>query len=84
MKGDKIRSGYANPPFSHLTHAVSGAQNKAELLRTPCILGGPQRRGTKSEVARPPFPEPGFPRAQKRAELLRNPCSLRGPQQWEA
>ena len=27
-----------------------GAQKRAEMLRHPCILAGPQQRGTKSEV----------------------------------
>ena len=35
--GSKIRSGY-------LTLAFSGAQKRAEILRHPCILGGPQRQ----------------------------------------
>ena len=29
-----------------------GAQKRAEMLRHPCILTGPQQRGTKSEVTR--------------------------------
>ena len=37
-KGEKIRSGY-------FTHASSRAPKRAELLRTPYILGGPQQRG---------------------------------------
>ena len=36
-RGDKIRRGY-------LTHAFSGAQKRVELLRNPCILGGPWRQ----------------------------------------
>ena len=36
-KGDKIRIGYLTPTFL-------GAQKRAELLRNPCILGGPQRQ----------------------------------------
>ena len=43
-KGDEIRMG-------HLTPAFLGAQKWAELLCDPCILGGPQQRGTKSQVA---------------------------------
>ena len=34
-RGEKIRSGYLKPAFS-------AAQRRAELLRNPCILGGPQ------------------------------------------
>ena len=37
-KGEKIRSDY-------ITLALSGAQKWAELLRHPCVLGGPQKRG---------------------------------------
>ena len=36
-KGDKIRRGYLTPTFS-------GAQERAEVLCHPCILGGPQRQ----------------------------------------
>ena len=36
-KGDKIRSGYLTPAFSR-------AQKRAEVLRHPCILRGPQRQ----------------------------------------
>ena len=38
--GSKIRSGYLTPAFS-------GAQKRVEMLRHPCILRGPQQRGTK-------------------------------------
>ena len=52
--GSKIRKGC-------LTLAFSGAQRRAEMLRHPCILGGPQRqaRGAKSERAAPPLPSRG-------------------------
>ena len=43
-KGDKIRNGYPTPPFS-------GAQQRAELQQKLCVLGGPQQRGEKSQVA---------------------------------
>ena len=36
-KGDKIKRGY-------ITFAFLGAQDWAELLRHPCVLGGPKRR----------------------------------------
>ena len=53
-RGDKIRSG-------HLTRAFSRAQNRAELLRNPCILGGPRRqaRGKIQVFATSPVPSPG-------------------------
>ena len=35
MRGEKIRSGYLTPTFLE-------PQKRAELLRNPCILGGPQ------------------------------------------
>ena len=37
-RAEEIRSGY-------LTHTFSGAEKRAELLRNPCILGGPERHG---------------------------------------
>ena len=36
-RGEKIKSG-------GLTLAFSGAQKRVEVLRNPCILGGPQRQ----------------------------------------
>ena len=51
-KGSKIRIGY-------LSHAFSGAQKWAEVLRHPCILRGPQQRGAKSELAASAMPSPG-------------------------
>ena len=36
-RGEKIRSGC-------LTPAVLGAQKRAEVLRNPCIIGGPQHQ----------------------------------------
>ena len=48
--GEKFRSGCLTPAFS-------GAQKRAELLRNPSILGGPQRQaGRKSEVVASPLP----------------------------
>ena len=46
-KGNKIRSGCLTPTFS-------GAQNRAEKLRHPCVLGGPLQRGGKQK-----WPAPG-------------------------
>ena len=37
------------------TPAFSGGHKWVELLRNLCILGGPQKRGTKSEVATSPL-----------------------------
>ena len=48
----KIRSGY-------VTRAFSGAQKRAEMLHHPCILGGPQQRAAKSEMAASPLPSRG-------------------------
>ena len=53
-KGNKIRSG-----------CLSGAQKRAEMLHHPCILGDPQHRGTKSEVAASPLPSRGPKRGRK-------------------
>ena len=52
--GNKSRSGCLTPAFS-------GARKKEEMLRHPCIRGGPQHqaRGTKSEVAASPLPSRG-------------------------
>ena len=46
FSGIKIRSGCLTPAFS-------GAQERAEMLRHPCILGGPRRQASvsKSDVA---------------------------------
>ena len=38
IKRDKIKSGYLNPAFS-------GAHMRVEVLRSPCVLGGPHKRG---------------------------------------
>ena len=48
-KGNKIRSGCLTPAFP-------GAQKRAEMLWHPCIFGGPQKRGTKLELAASPLP----------------------------
>ena len=45
------------------------------MLRNPCVLGGPQKGGTKSELA-----TPALSGAQKRAQVLRNLRILGGPQ----
>ena len=69
-QGKKIRIGCLSPPFS-------GARKWAEVLRNPCILGGPQRqaRGENQKW----LSTPAFSEAQKRAGVLRNPCILGGP-----
>ena len=48
-RGDKIRSGYITPAFS-------GVHTWAELLRNPCVLEGPQKRGSKSKCTTSPLP----------------------------
>ena len=55
-----------------------GGTKEAEMLRHPCILGGPQRkaRGAKSEVAT----SLAFSGAQKRVQMLHHPYILGGPQ----
>ena len=64
--GDKITIGYLTPAFS-------GTQKRAELLQSPCVLGGPRKRGQNHNW----LPHP--PGAHKRVEMLRNPCVLGGP-----
>ena len=58
--GNKIRIGY-------LTLAISRAQKRAEMLRRPRILGGPQRQaqGAKSEGAAASLPSWGPKRGRK-------------------
>ena len=53
------------------------AQKRAEMLRHPCILGGPQTKGDKIRIG---CLAPAFSGAQKRAEMLRHPCVFGGPQ----
>ena len=48
-KVNKIRDG-------GVTLAFSGTQKRAEMLRHPCIVGDPKKRGTKSEGAASPVP----------------------------
>ena len=69
--GSKIRSGYLTPAFL-------GAQKRAEMVRHPCILRGPQReeQGAKSEVATSPLPSWGPKRGRKR---YATPASLGFP-----
>ena len=58
--GSKIRSGC-------ITTTFSGAQKRAEMLRHPCILGGPHRqaRGAKSTVTASPLLSRGPKRGRK-------------------
>ena len=65
-KENKIRSGC-------LTHAFSGAQKRAEMVRDPCILGDPQRQmqKAKSEVV----PNKG----EQNQKWLPHPCLLGCP-----
>ena len=57
-KGRKTRIGY-------LPTAFLGPQKRAEMLRHPCVIGSPQRRGTKSQVAASPLPSRGPKRGRK-------------------
>ena len=87
-KGGKIRIGC-------LSHAFSGAQKWAEVLRHSCILGGPQQRGAKSEFAASTMPSRG-PKSRRKCYVtiaflgvpnkgeqnqnwLPQPCLLGGP-----
>ena len=65
------------------TPAFSKAQKWAELLRNPCILGGPN--ATRGEKIRSGYLGLAFSEVPKGAELLRNPCILGGPnaKRWE-
>ena len=47
IKGERIKSGFLTPAFS-------GAHMRAEVLRNPCILGGPHQRikGDKNGLRR--------------------------------
>ena len=87
-KGNKIRIGC-------LCHAFSGAEKWAEVLPHPCILGGRQKSGTKSELAASATPSQGPKRGRKcyvtpafwgvpnkgeqKQNWLPRPCLLRGP-----
>ena len=70
-RGEKIRVGYRTPAFS-------GAKRRAEVLRNPCILGGPkpQARGYNENC----YLTLTFSGAHNRAEVLHNPCILGGRQ----
>ena len=45
--------------MGYITPAFSGAQERAEWLRNPCILGGPPEKGTKTELATSPLDSRG-------------------------
>ena len=65
--GDKTKSGYITPAFSR-------AQKWAELLRKPCVLGGPGVPGIGDKI------RSGYiTLAHKLAELLREPYILGDP-----
>ena len=51
-KGEQIQNWLPQP-------CLLGAQKWAEVLLHPCILGGPQQRGTKSELAASTMPPRG-------------------------
>ena len=85
-----------NKRIGCLTPAFSGAQKRAEVLCHHCILGEPEQRGTKSEVAASPLPSRGPKRGQncyvtpafsgnpnkgeQNQKWVRHPCLLGGPQ----
>ena len=52
---------YCKVSRNKISPAFSGAQKRVEMLRHPCILGGPQRQahGAKSEMAASPLPSRG-------------------------
>ena len=54
----KIRSGYLSP-------ACSGAQKRAKMLGHPCVLGSPQTKRIKSEMAASRLPPRGAKRGRK-------------------
>ena len=68
-RGEKIRCGYLNGAFP-------GAQEKAEILCNPCILGDPQRkaRGENQKW----LPQPYFLGGPKKGGILRQPLHSRG------
>ena len=47
--------------------AFSEAQKRGEVLRHPCILGGPQTKGDKNRSG---HLTPAFSKTQKRAKIL--------------
>ena len=57
-QGDKIRSGC-------LTSTFSGGHKRAEVLRNPCILGGPQTRGQNQKWLPHTLPSRGATRERK-------------------
>ena len=89
-KGVEIRSGCLTPAFL-------GPHKWAEVLCNPYILGRPQQRGTKSEVATSPLPSKwpkrgqncyvtlafsGVPNKRERNQKwLPQPCLLRDPKE---
>ena len=62
-----------------LSHASSGAQKWAEVLRHPCILGGTHQRGTKSELAASPLHSRGPKLRERKSELAASTMPSRGP-----
>ena len=88
-KGEQNQKWLPHPTFY-------GAQKRAEMLRRPCILGGPQQTARKPEVATSPVPSrvpkrgrkcdvtPAFSGVPNKGEhnqkWLPHPCLLRGHQ----
>ena len=58
IEGDHIRSGYITPAFSGVPNRRGPHQ---KWLHHPCLLRGPQSKGTTSEVATSPLPSRGSP-----------------------
>ena len=61
LRGDTIKNGYITPAFS-------AARKWAELLRNPCIVGGPQKR----DEIKSGYITRAFSGAHKWAKLLHN------------
>ena len=61
----------------HRRDEGAGAEKRADMLRHPCILRGPQTKGDKIRIG---CLTPAFLGAEKRAEMLCHPCILGGPQ----
>ena len=59
-------------------NAFSEAQKRAEVLRHPCILGGPQR---KRDKIRSGYLVLAFSKAEKRVEMLGEDCESLTPTQ---
>ena len=60
------------------------AQKRAEMLRHPCILGGPHTKGEKIRIATPPLHSPGSPnKGGQNQKWLPHPNLLGGPHEGQ-